>query len=293
MLGIQPDGRQIGEGRRDQVLVVPDFDREHAAGVEMFSRLGQDAAHHVQTVGAGGQCQRRFVTVFGGQGVHGFGGDIGRVAENEVVAFALDGGEQVRLDRLHTSFEFVIGDVAPGYRQGVGGDVNCIDGGIGKGMGHQNRQAARAGAQVERCADGLRIFDPRGETAFEQFGEVGTRHDDALIDKEPEWPEPGFLHQIGGGQALYHALPKVVQQGQAFGLGQVRVEPWLQGVPRQVQTGEDQPDGLVPGVVRTVTVTQPGFIEAADGPAQPVADGDQFVGGAINQLDISRSKVCS
>ena len=41
MLGIQPDGLQIGEGGVDEVLIVADFDGEDAAGLEVVARFGE------------------------------------------------------------------------------------------------------------------------------------------------------------------------------------------------------------------------------------------------------------
>jgi hypothetical protein len=113
-------------------------------------------------------------------------GDIGRIAQDQVVALALDGGEQVGLDRPHAVFERVIGDVAAGHGEGVGRDVDRIDRGIGEGVGHQDRQAAGAGAQVEGAAHGFGILDPGLEAAFQQFGEIGARHDDALVHIEAD-----------------------------------------------------------------------------------------------------------
>jgi hypothetical protein len=139
----------------------------------------------------------------------------------------------------------------------------------------------------------LGIVDPGREAVFQQLGEVGARHDDALIDVETVGAEPGFLHQVGGGQAMHHALLQVGQQRQAFVFGQMGVEPGFERVAWQVQRGEHQPDGFVPGVVGAVAVEKSGLVEAADRPAQPVAEGDQFIGGAVDQLDISLSKVCS
>ena len=92
---------------------------------------------------------------------------------------------------------------------------------------------------------------------------------------------------------MYHALLQVVEQPQAFAPGQVGIEPGLERVVRQMQGGEHQPDGFVPGVFGAVAVGQSALVEAADRPAQPVADGDEFVGGAVDHDDIIRSKVCS
>jgi hypothetical protein len=117
-------------------------------------------------------------------------------------------------------------------------------------------------------------FDPGREAVFEQFGEVGARHDHARIDMEAELAEPGFVQQVGRRQAMDHALLQAFQQRVALAAGKAGIEERLQRIARQVQGGEQDPDRLVPGIVGAVAEMQAGLVEAADGPAQPVAQGD-------------------
>jgi hypothetical protein len=68
------------------------------------------------------------------------------------------------------------------------------------------------------------ILDPGREAVFQQFGEVGARHDDARIDMEAELAEPGFVQQVGRRQAMHHALLQALQQRVALAAGQAGVE---------------------------------------------------------------------
>ena len=293
MLGVEPDGGQVGEGLVDQFLVVADLDGDDAARIQMLARLVQDAPHHVESIAPGGECQGRFVSVFGGQGLHRRRRDIGRVADDQVVTAPLGLGEEVGLDGMHAVFEAVVGNVAARDFKRFRRDVDGVDRGIGKGVGHDDGQAARAGAQVERRCDGLRVFDPGREAVFEQFGEIGTRHDHARIDMEAELAEPGFVQQVGRRQAMHHALLQAFQQRVALAAGKACIEKRLQRVARQMQGGKHDPDRLIPGIVGAVAKMQAGLVEAADGPAQPVADGDKLLGGAVDHSESSFSNVSS
>jgi hypothetical protein len=102
------------------------------------------------------------VEVFGRQGVHRFAGDVGRVAEDEVEALLGTGREAVGKHQRDAVFEAVGGDVFGCHVEGVLGDVDGDDLGVGEGVGHQDRQAAGAGAHVHRRGDLIRILGPTG-----------------------------------------------------------------------------------------------------------------------------------
>ena len=175
----------------------------------------------------------------------------------------------------------VVGDVAGGDRERLTRQVHRIDLGMGEGEGCQNGQAAGAGAQVEcRCRRSIGIVDPRRQLFVQQFGDEGTRHDDALVDIETVVAQPGFMGQVGGRQAIFDAALVDVEQGVAFAVRQTGVEEGFEPVERQVQGVQHQIGGFVPGVVGAVAEEQAGLVEAADREAQPVANGDEFAAGS-------------
>jgi len=131
--------------------------------------------------------------------------------------------------------------------------------------------------QVEGIFHFVRRFNPGREILFEQIGEIGTRHDDAFIDIKAEFAQPRLARQVGRRQALGDALLENVVHSQAFGVRQPAIDKRLQPVVRQVQGVQDQPGRLVVGVVAAMAEEQVGFVEAADGVTQPVAQGDEFV----------------
>jgi photosystem II stability/assembly factor-like uncharacterized protein len=67
------------------------------------------------------------------------------------------------------------------------------------------------------------------------------------------------------------------QYGRALVAGQAGVEKRLEPIERQVQAVQQQINRFVPGVVGAVSEEQSAFAEAADGKAQEVAHGAQFV----------------
>ncbi|MPN35382.1 hypothetical protein SDC9_182880 [bioreactor metagenome] len=111
---------------------------------------------------------------------------------------------------------------------------------------------------------------------LKQFSDKGARDDDAVIDIETVFAEPGFVRQIGGRQAVLAAAGVDVEQLLAFVRQQSGVEERLQAVERQVQRVQRQVHRLVPGIVAAVAKKQAGGIEAADGVANVVADGEEF-----------------
>ena len=83
-------------------------------------------------------------------------------------------------------------------------------------MREKDRQTARARAQVQRPAHGVRIRDPRGEPVIEDVGDVRARHDDALIDVEAELAEPRFVCQVGRRDSVAHTPLQHVEHGIDF-----------------------------------------------------------------------------
>ena len=244
----------------------------------MLAGIVEQAPHDVQSVFAGGQGQRRLVAVLRRQGAHGGGSDVGRIGNDEIVAAAVERREQVGTMQGDARIETVVGDIAARHRQGILGEIDGIDARAGESQSQQDGEAARAGAQVQGVLHRAGI-DPGREGVFhEQAGDVRARHDDALVDMEAVVAQPGFVSKIGGRNAFRDA--PIDQRGHRFllGSGEARIEKGLQAVWRQVQRMQYQPGRLVVGILRAVAEEQAGGVEAADCPAQHVAQREQFGG---------------
>ncbi len=226
--------------------------------------------------------------VFRRQGFHRGAGDVGRVGENQIVAFAVQRVEQVGFDGVDVIFEAVVLDVVASDGQRILGEINGVDLGIREGQCHQDGQTAGAGAKIQGLGDVFGFFDPGGEAVFEQLGEVGARDDDPFIDVETMLAQPGLLCQVGSGQAFDDAPLQDVVHGQSLVFGELGVEEGVQPVQRQVKGVEDEPGGFVKGVVAAVTKIEARFTKAADGVAQPVPEGVQFVDGGVHAREDSR-----
>ena len=86
---------------------------------------------------------------FVGQSVHVLLVDIRRVTHDEFVASALERGEEIRLQRVHATFEAVAFDVDTGDIERVFGHVNRVDICVRKCLGDRNGDTATAGAEVD------------------------------------------------------------------------------------------------------------------------------------------------
>jgi len=49
------------------------------------------------------------------------------------------------------------------------------------------------------------LTQPRLQAVAQQFGDIGTRHDDALINIETVFTQPGLARQVSGRQAFCDA----------------------------------------------------------------------------------------
>src|SRR5690606_23434639 len=90
---------------------------------------------------------------------------------------------------------------------------------------------------------------------------------------------PGLAEQIGGGHALFAAAFEQPLQVLALVVLQAAVQVAVGDFPGQVQGTEDHLAGLVPGVVGPVTEEQALGMDAADGPADVVAQAAQTGSG--------------
>ena len=146
-------------------------------------------------------------------------------------------------------------------------------------MREQDREAARARAQIEGGRDLLRRADVRRETVGQELRDERARDEHALVDVEAEIAEPRLVREVGGGHALVDPALEELRDLRALGLREPRVEERLEPVERQVQRVQQQIGRLVVGVVGAVAERELRLAEARDGEAQPVAQRLEIVLG--------------
>jgi hypothetical protein len=139
-------GNAASSGLRPQPIA-----EERAVLREMPRRLSQDAAHQIEPVVARGQRQARLVTVLGWQARHAARIDIGRVAEDEIVAPAGEGLEEIAAMERDAVVQAMRLDVAAGERQSAGRQIGGGDAGLREDQRRQDGEAARAGADRARA----------------------------------------------------------------------------------------------------------------------------------------------
>jgi len=194
--------------------------------------------------------------------------------------------------QVQAAAEVVFQDVAARDIQRIGGQVHGIHGCIREGFGQQNRQTARAGAQVERAAHALRVRDPGGEPIAQQFRDEGARHDDALVDIEAERAEPGFVREIGGRGALAHAPAQERAQPNEFVRTQLPFELGIEFAQRQFERMQDEIGGFIARIVRAMAEEKAGALELRDRLAQEHAQRQRGLVFGAQAGSSRRSSVC-
>ena len=212
---------------------------------------------------AAGERQRRLGAVLGGQRGHARVIDVRRVAQDKVVA-SRQLLEQVRRDQRDALAEAMAIDVEPCDRQRVGRHVGRVDRDLRIRHRRDHREAAVAGAEVERALRPLR--QPCVQRAGllgvdEQLRDVRARHDRALVDRERDVEQPGLAGEVGRGLATVDApgeervdLRLLVGADRALALRLERIE-------RQAERPGDEPGGLVEGVAGAVAERHAGLLE--------------------------------
>ena len=228
----------------------------------MPRRFGEDAAHQVEPVVARGQRHARLVAVFRRQLRHRLGIDIGRVAQDQVIAPAVQRREEIAAMERDAIAEPMARHVAPRQRQRAGRQVGRIDACARKGERRQDRQATGAGAEIEHALDPARIAD-RQDAVGQHVADEGARDQRPAIGMEAHAVHVGRAHQIGRGQAQAHAGIDQGEQSRPLGRGRPQVQVGIEPIDRQAQRFQHQERRLVAGVGRAVAIGQPRGAKAA------------------------------
>jgi len=137
----------------------------------------------------------------------------------------------------------VLADVARGDFQRCRGNVARVDLRLWIGACSKNRQAPRAGAQVENA--------PRPDAkVLEEERDVRPRNDHAAIHIEGQAVQPRFVEQIGRRDALRDSfLDECLDPGRIGVLAQVFIK-------RQAKAAQHQEGRVVAGVIGAVAVVK-------------------------------------
>ena len=134
----KPRNGQTGESRFNGFESVAHFNDDEALFGQMICGFGENAANDVHAVCAGSQGEGRFMTVFARQPLHGIGGDIGRVRDNDVKAPSLKILKKIALNQFQRLFHVIVPAIDLGNLKRSLGNVRAGDLGIGKSPLREN-----------------------------------------------------------------------------------------------------------------------------------------------------------
>jgi len=220
----------------------------------------QNLVGGMEAVRAGRKPDLRFVTKLGRPRVHVGLVHIGRVAEDQVVLPTLEIREKVGLHELHSILDPMTLDIDPRHRQCVVGDVDGVNLRVRECARRRNCDAAAPRAEVDR-APHIGLRNPGLKPVLDQFRNRGARHEHTFIHVETKAAEPRLVDEISQRQPLGDASRREVPDSVDLRVVEFTGVDGLGLVVRQAGLCEDEPCGLVPGIVRTVTVTEPGVLE--------------------------------
>ncbi|MCY1428780.1 hypothetical protein D9M71_446770 [compost metagenome] len=160
-------------------------------------------------------------------------------------------------------------DVLVGHFKGLERQVGQHHLGLGEHVSGDDADATRPRAQVQNAR--RLAGQPRLKTFFDQLANGRTRHQHAFVDNERHAAEPGLAQQVGGRYTLFDTALEQVLKAYSLVVLEHAVQVAVGHLPWQVHRTQHQQAGFVPGVVGTVTEEQVMLVEAADRPADVVA----------------------
>ena len=173
--GFQPGEGEIGERRPRRCPDVTDLDHEQAAGIQVAA-----GGRRMRVKSRPSSPEPRATPVRGGIRPAGRPSHPRRADSGSGRGGRPD--RQRRRSAPDARSRAVVGDIAAGDREGVGGDVRGVQLGP-EGQGGDQREAAGAGAWVENSRDRVGIFDP-GARLVEELGDERAQDDDPFVHVE-------------------------------------------------------------------------------------------------------------
>ena len=245
---------------------------------EPVRRPGENTPHDFEAVRAARMRKPRLGHVFGRKFGQGFGVDIGRIGENQIVAPVAERGEEIALDEGHAIGNLVLLDVAPCDLQRVGRKVDGVDPGVGKDAGGEDGERAAPRAEVEDPSDLRRVASQRigfRERRHQELANEAARHDDPLVDVKRHALDIGAVQEVGGRLSGDDARLDQRVEPRALGAQEPGVEKGIERVDRKIEAFENDEGRFVERCRRPVAERQVLGAEAANRVTQPVARGGE------------------
>ena len=195
-------------------LIVTMFQQQGAARFQKVAGFGDDSAQRRQPIRAGGQRQAGFVAQVALPEMRVVLGDVGRVADDEVVALVWrQRCEPVALKQAKIAGAQPFG-IGLGDGERLGADIDGYDSRTGPLDGEGDGDDPTAGAQIERV--GGSVCGQRGKSEFNQQFGFGAGNEHARSHPKRARPEFALAGQVGDGPTVPAALD---QNGIVAGLG--------------------------------------------------------------------------
>ncbi len=145
------------------------LDHQDAVTAQVVFRLSQNFDDQIQAILAAIETDFRFGKVFRRQLPPFRPGDIGWIADQDVIFFSRQCVEQVGMDQIDLLLQAMPLPIDRGNFQGIHGKIQRIDVRIGEGVGTGNGNTATAGAQIEYIVYPIAVH-PGGKMRIDQFG---------------------------------------------------------------------------------------------------------------------------
>lgn len=215
-LDFVPIGEQLGKG---VALPVADFHQKPALGLQHMPRLRNEAPVDVESSRAGVEGGARLEVADLGFEHFGFG-DVGRVRDDRVEAFAYNRAEQIGFEKADAAGQLVAFGILLRDAQGGGGIVERRHGGLREIVGDRDGDGSRAGAYVGD-AQRLVVRDALQQRFDEVLG-FRARDEDVGAEAEREAIEFLFAGDVLDGLVPHAPREPLVVKGVLFGC-QLRV----------------------------------------------------------------------
>ncbi len=203
-LELEPYKRELAERPPHRRLGIPHLDDQQALRPQILTRLLQNDPDGIQTRASRGERDPRLMTILGRQLFQLAGPHVGRVRHDDIVALFFERAEMIRLHQPQAPAYAVTSHVDLRDLEGVIRDVDSVDSGAGKDFSTRNRNAARAGPDVEDPSHAPRL-DPRSELAFDEFRYRRPRNEDTRVHLKGQPGKRGLAGEINGGHSFLYA----------------------------------------------------------------------------------------
>ena len=205
------------------------------------------------------------------QSPHFGGGDVGRVAHDDIVAPAFKSFIDIGATDAHAALKPVTPDVVPGDVDRPWRDVGCIHAGPRQGVRRGNRDATGSRADVEYALY-ARWIDPGRESGQAKLRDRRARNEHVRRHADLVPGEPADTGEVCGRQSLVDAAfqerarprGRARRHGQSIACGRRFV--------REAERVEDERRRLVPRVVGPVAIVKSRFPQPSGGPIEQLAD---------------------